>query len=115
MISTNIIVSNTQSIEVMSLTNSVNVIVSDTQSIKVTSLITSISGSGIASSIGEIDITNVGDGYVFVYNSDTETYRFEDPDQMLSKSVEDGVLPQNFINILDDKLDNRIDADGGMF
>lgn len=94
---------------------STNIIVSGIESIEVTSLITAISSAGIAASIGEIDTTNVGDGYVFVYNATTQTYGFEDPDQMLSRSVEDGVLPPAFINKLDDELDNRIDADGGIF
>ena len=94
---------------------STNIIVSNTQDIKVTALITGISSPGIAASIGEIDTTNVGDGYIFTYNSNTQKYGFQDPDQMLSKSVEDGVLPTKFINILDDELDNRIDADGGTF
>lgn len=94
---------------------STNVIVSNTQDIKVTASIAGISSPGIAASIGEIDTTNVGNGYIFTYNSTTQKFGFGDPDQMLSKSVEDGVLPKKFINILDDKLDNRIDTDGGIF
>lgn len=93
---------------------STNIIVSNTQDIKVTALITTLPDS-IAESIGEIDTTNVGNGYVFAYNSTTQTYGFEDPDQMLSRAVQDNSLPQTFINKLDEDLDNRIDADGGIF
>lgn len=85
------------------------------QSLEVTASITSVSGSGIAADLGEIDTTNVGDGYIFVFNAVTQKYEFRDPDQMLSKSVEDGVLPPAFINKLDDELNNNIDADGGVF
>lgn len=92
-----------------------NVIVSNIKSVEVTASITSTSGSGIAADLGEIDTTNVGDGYVFVYKASTQTYGFVNPDEMLSKSVEDSLLPSNFINKLDDELDNKIDADGGVF
>ena len=92
---------------------STNIIVSQTPSIEVTALITS--GTNIGADLGEIDTTNVGNGYIFAYNASTQKYGFENPDQMLSKSVEDNSLPSSFINKLDDDLDNRIDADGGTF
>lgn len=94
---------------------STNIIVSQTPSIEVTALITSVSGIGTAADLGEIDTTNVGNGYIFAYNGQTQTYGFENPDDMLSRSVEDNSLPTSFINKLDDELDNRIDADGGIF
>jgi hypothetical protein len=94
---------------------STNIIVSNEQSIRVTASITGFSSPGIAASIGEIDTTNVGDGYVFTYNSVTQKFEFQDPDVMLSNAVQDNSLPQTFINKLDDNLDNKIDADGGIF
>jgi len=65
--------------------------------------------------LGNIDITNVQDGYVLMYDINQNKYIFVDPDVVLSKSVEDGVLPQDFIDKLDIDLDDRIDLDSGEF
>ena len=65
--------------------------------------------------LGNIDITNVQDGHILMYNAELQKYVFVDPDMMLSKSVEDNSLPQDFINKLDVDLDNRINIDSGNF
>jgi len=65
--------------------------------------------------LGNIDITNVEDGYVLMYNAELQKYVFVDPDVVLSKSVEDNSLPQDFINKLDIDLDDLIDLDSGEF
>jgi hypothetical protein len=65
--------------------------------------------------LGNIDITNVQDGYVLMYDAETQKYRFVDPDRVLSKAVEDNSLPQDFLDKLDTDLDDRIDFDGGEF
>lgn len=65
--------------------------------------------------LGNIDITNVQDGYVLMYDLNQNKYTFVDPDTVLSKSVEDGVLPQDFIDKLDIDLDDKIDLDSGEF
>jgi hypothetical protein len=65
--------------------------------------------------LGNIDISNVQDGYVLMYDLNQNKYIFVDPDEVLSKSVEDGELPQDFIDKLDIDLDDRIDLDSGEF
>jgi hypothetical protein len=65
--------------------------------------------------LGNIDITNVEDGYVLMYDGTQQKYVFVDPDNVLSKSVEDDSLPQDFIDKLDVDLDNLVDIDSGEF
>ena len=65
--------------------------------------------------LGNIDITNVQDGYVLMYNAQLQKYVFVNPDEVLSKAVEDNYLPQDFIDKLDIDLDDRIDLDSGQF
>jgi hypothetical protein len=65
--------------------------------------------------LGNIDITNVQDGYVLMYNAELQKYVFVDPDVVLSKSVADNLLPSDFINKLDVDLDDKIDLDAGGF
>jgi hypothetical protein len=65
--------------------------------------------------LGNIDITNVQDGYILMYDQAQQKYIFVDPDDILSKAVEDDTLPQDFIDKLDQELDNLIDLDSGEF
>jgi len=65
--------------------------------------------------INNIDISNVQDGYVLMYDDAMGKYTFVNPDALLSKAVADNTLPNDFINKLDVDLDNRIDVDGGQF
>jgi hypothetical protein len=67
------------------------------------------------SGIDNVDIDNVQDGYVLMYNDELQRYGFVNPDNLLSKSVEDNFLPQDFLDKLDIDLDNKIDLDGGEF
>jgi hypothetical protein len=65
--------------------------------------------------LDDIDISNVQDGYVLMYNDEDKKYEFSDPDTILSKSVADNFLPEDFINKLDEDLDDRVNFDGGDF
>jgi hypothetical protein len=65
--------------------------------------------------LGNIDITNVQDGYILMYDQAQQKYVFVDPDDILSKAIEDGALPQDFIDKLDEELDNLVDLDSGEF
>lgn len=65
--------------------------------------------------LGNIDITNVQDGYVLMYNAELQKYVFVDPDTILSKAVADDSLPEDFLAKLDADLDDRIDLDSGEF
>jgi hypothetical protein len=66
--------------------------------------------------LGNIDITNVQDGYILMYDAEQQKYVFVDPDEILIKSTitNDG-LPEDFLDTLDVDLDNRIDLDSGEF
>ena len=63
----------------------------------------------------KIDYTILGDGYVMVYNKQKNKFVFVDPDEVLTKSVSDVILPQEFVDELGDKLDDKIDIDSGTF
>jgi hypothetical protein len=65
--------------------------------------------------ISDVDVSNVQDGYVLMYDDVLQKYTFVDPDTLLSKAVADNSLPQDFLNKLDTDLDDRIDFDGGGF
>lgn len=65
--------------------------------------------------INNVDIGNVQDGYVLIYDDTLQRYTFVDPDVVLSKSVEDDFLPPQFIEKLDRDLDDKINLDAGTF
>ena len=67
------------------------------------------------SGVDNVDIDNIKDGYVLMYNDELQRYAFVDPDTLLSKSVVDNFLPEDFLSKLDTDLDNRIDFDAGEF
>jgi hypothetical protein len=67
------------------------------------------------SGIDNIDVSDINDGYVLMYSDTQQRYVFMDPDELLSKSVEDNFLPSDFIQKLDTELNNRIDVDAGEF
>jgi hypothetical protein len=85
-----------------------NVIVNDTTTV-------GIIDSENLDGLGNIDITNVQDGYVLMYDLDSNKYIFVDPDEVLSKAVQDDSLPEDFLNQLDVDLDDRINLDSGEF
>ena len=63
----------------------------------------------------KIDFTVLADGYVMVYDEQKNKLIFVDPDHVLAKAAEDNTLPQDFMDMMDRDLDNRIDADSGNF
>jgi hypothetical protein len=63
----------------------------------------------------KIDFTVLADGYILTFDEQKQKLIFVDPDVLLSKSVEDNNLPQDFIDHLSDQLDNEIDVDSGNF
>jgi hypothetical protein len=67
------------------------------------------------SNLPKIDFTILGDGYVLTYNERRNKLIFVDPDDVLSNSVKDDKLPEDFLNKLDVDLDDRIDLDSGDF
>ena len=91
---------------------SINIKISNKKKINVR---TSIAVPESLSGVDNVDIDNIQDGYVLMYDDNLKRYAFVDPDVLLSKSVEDNNLPQDFINKLDDELDTKIDIDGGSF
>jgi hypothetical protein len=68
------------------------------------------------SGVENVDIDNIKDGYVLMYNEELGRYGFVDPDKVLSKAtITNEGLPEDFLNKLDIDLDDRIDLDAGEF
>lgn len=70
--------------------------------------------AGNLSDLEDFNSTGVQNGYVIIYDSTTQKYIPVNPDEILSNVV-DGGLPSDFINQLDNDLDNKIDLDAGTF
>jgi len=85
-----------------------NIIVNDTASV-------GIVDSDNLDGLGNVDLENIGDGSVLMYDLNQNKYIFVNPDEILSKSVEDDFLPQEFIDKLDQDLDDKINIDSGEF
>lgn len=67
------------------------------------------------SGVDNVNVDNVRDGSVLMYDNTLQRYAFVDPDVLLSKSVEDNSLPEDFMNRMDAELDNKINLDAGQF
>lgn len=83
---------------------------------------TVVSGVIVAKTLSElldVDVSNVGDKYVIMYDSATGKYTAVNPDDVLSASSNTETtqpgLPNDFVNALDVDLDNKIDLDAGTF
>lgn len=67
----------------------------------------------------DVDALNPQDGFILVYDSDSDKFKLVDPDVALSQSVADNDLPDDFIDQLEQELDIgdlQIDnLDGGGF
>lgn len=67
----------------------------------------------------DVDVTNVSDKYIIMYDAVTEKYTAVNPDEVLVASSTSELnqpgLPVEFINTLDIDLDNKIDLDAGEF
>jgi hypothetical protein len=71
-------------------------------------------GSGSTTGIGTT--AGSGDGYVLMFDGNTQSFKFVNPDEVLSKAATEPQqpgLPSDFINQLDIELDNKIDIDAG--
>ena len=72
--------------------------------------------------LGDVDIDSPGaaqDGFVMVYDSPSDKFVLVDPDVVLSQSVEDSDLPDDFISQLESEIDlgnvQLDNVDGGGF
>ena len=72
--------------------------------------------------LGDVDIDAPGsdqDGFVMVYDSPSDKFVLVDPDVVLSQSVEDSDLPDDFIDQLEAEIDlgsvQLDNVDGGGF
>lgn len=66
----------------------------------------------------DVDVTNVEDKYLIMYDSATKKYIAVNPDEILSAATTEPIqpgLPTDFKDQLDIDLDNRIDLDAGGF
>ena len=69
--------------------------------------------------LNDVEIPSPQDGHVLVYDSSSDKFVLLDPDSLLSQSVEDNDLPDEFIAQLESELDLgqiQVDElDGGSF
>jgi len=71
-------------------------------------------GSGATTGIGTT--AGSGDGYVLMFDGNAQTFRFVNPDEVLSKAAvepQQPGFPSDFIDELDKELDDKIDLDAG--
>jgi hypothetical protein len=80
-----------------------------------------LSGINMARKLEElldVDVSNVEDKYVIMYDKNLDKYVAVNPDEVLTAATTEPIqpgLPNPFIDKLDVDLDNRIDLDGGVF
>ena len=69
------------------------------------------------SQLNDVSVTDLDEkgNHVLIYNASAKKYELVPADQILSTAASDSVLPDSFINQLDQDLDNKIDFDGGSF
>jgi hypothetical protein len=68
--------------------------------------------------LADVNTFGVKDKYLIMYDSEVSTYRVVNPDEVLRAAVLETTqpgLPNEFLDQLDEDLDNRIDFDGGEF
>lgn len=68
--------------------------------------------------LANVDDTTLLDKFVIMYNAATGLYKAVNPDEILKATVEEASqegLPEEFLQQLDDDLDNRIDVDAGTY
>lgn len=69
--------------------------------------------------LANVDVSNVNNGYIIMYNAATQKYTAIDPDAVLVASASTSIgqpgIPAEFLDSLDVDLDNRIDVDAGTF
>ena len=72
--------------------------------------------------LGDVSLPSLGsgeDGHVLVYDSTLDKFKLVDPDVVLSASVDDNDLPDDFISQLEDEIDlgnvQLDEVDGGGF
>jgi len=69
------------------------------------------------SDLADVSVSNLPqkDKYVLTYDASLQKYTLISADSVLSNSVDDQQLPNDFVDQLDVDLDNKIDIDGGGF
>lgn len=60
--------------------------------------------------LADFNNTGLTDKFIIIYDQSTDSFKTVDPDVLLSSSVSDGSLPNDFIEEINDNLD---DIDGG--
>ena len=60
--------------------------------------------------LADFDDTGLTDKFIIIYDAATDSFKTVDPDVLLSSSVDDGSLPDDFIEEINENLE---DVDGG--
>jgi hypothetical protein len=64
--------------------------------------------------LGEVNTENIQDGEVLMYNQNNQQLEFVNPDEVLNKAADDG-LPENFLDDVQEEIDNTLDLDSGEY
>lgn len=69
------------------------------------------------SDLADVSVPNLDQkgNYILSYDANLKKYVLVPADQVLEKASEDSELPAQFVQQLDQDLDNKIDFDGGQF
>ena len=78
-----------------------------------TSVSTIINGKKIGD-LGKVNTNDINDGEVLMFNQEKQELEFVDPDEVLDKAAEDG-LPEEFVEVIKDQIDNKFDVDLGEY
>lgn len=65
-----------------------------------------------------IDVTQLSDGYILIFDYYNKRYKTVNPDVILSNATIDqqqSGLPADFLSLLEVDLDNRVNLDGGVW
>lgn len=65
--------------------------------------------------LGEVNTNNLQDGDVLMYNENEQQLEFNDSDQVLDNAAADGDLPNEFIDLTINEINNNVEADGGEY
>jgi hypothetical protein len=94
-------------------TSRIELVIKGTIMVEETATALTIEGRRIGD-LGKVDTSDVQDGEVLMFKSEKQQLEFVDPDEVLDKAAEDG-LPEEFVEVVKDQIDNKFDIDLGEY
>ncbi|QGT54568.1 hypothetical protein b3_0327 [Synechococcus phage B3] len=94
-------------------TSRIEPVIRGTILVEETAMAISVEGHRIGD-LGKVDTSDIQDGEVLMFNSEQQQLEFVNPDEVLDKAAEDG-LPEEFVEVVKDQIDNKFDIDLGEY